>query len=760
MAQKYLITANNGKLYTYEPGGSFVEFNPQCALVGGSPRGAFSFDGQIFIQNSGSPYTAQKFNGTSWSSVGNLQGNNTQHIHGSALNNIYMAPSSGTILWKWDGTTWALVASFTAGSANWISVLADDDVWVNGSTSGYTLMHWDGTSWINHWAQINADFGGYPGAMVALWAADPEFVCICIWRAGNHTSRVLVYDGAHWSQLGGVFPAGGSSLYSDKYIRSIWGSGRNDIWVAGENYTSGNDSVLHWDGVSWTYQIDFSLVGGSQVENGLGHMGLTGLSGAVSSATQELLRIACWTANKVWRSPDGGTTWENLSTQWASEVGATVIAQSVTELFPHIEPPYISSISPADGSLISTTQPITFTTNCDLNDVDLSSIIIQYNGSIIFSSSVWTAGWTDSSYVIGGVNGYIFTLISDTPFDIELVVIDIYVENLNGDGLTTSLTYTLILSETDNLYFIGHSLDVSSIQTVGVPSPDNVWNQYDEFGLLVDTKRIKGETNWSYKRRIQDSYIHRANSSYRGLVYSITRDLGLSLYQPIVINPKLNSQGNFFPADPYVLFNGPYLYLYSDYKNEVIDSIIDRHEVGGNFNHLLSLIEYINTTTYFTAELVSSSLARDCSMVILNQSNREEVEQEAYQSQVIQLNHHRVVRGSCIFLHDFNTYLIEVRENYLVSKPGEYHINYNKGIITSYWMPNIETSIRYKFTDHPFKPWASPVILNSITNEDYKKKLFKQVLQDDGTYTNGQLTPLGASIITELLSVSAMYWGI
>lgn len=55
----------------------------------------------------------------------------------------------------------------------------------------------------------------------------------------------------------------------------------------------------------------------------------------------------------------------------------------------------------------------------------------------------------------------------------------------------------------------------------------HVWNFFDEFGLLLDTPRLYGERNREYKERLLDVFRHPANSTYRGLMNSLARDLGL-----------------------------------------------------------------------------------------------------------------------------------------------------------------------------------------------------------------------------------------
>lgn len=55
----------------------------------------------------------------------------------------------------------------------------------------------------------------------------------------------------------------------------------------------------------------------------------------------------------------------------------------------------------------------------------------------------------------------------------------------------------------------------------------HIWNFFDEFGLLLDTPRLYGETNFEYKNRLYKVFQRPANSSKEGLYNGIARELGL-----------------------------------------------------------------------------------------------------------------------------------------------------------------------------------------------------------------------------------------
>jgi hypothetical protein len=305
----------------------------------------------------------------------------------------------------------------------------------------------------------------------------------------------------------------------------------------------------------------------------------------------------------------------------------------------------------------------------------------------------------------------------------------------------------------------GPDPDPPDFQTITV-LPVNHWNQFDEYGLLVGLKRLKGEKNWEYKRRILDVFVHLANSSYQGLVHGITRELNLSLFDALIINPKvIETNGPFLTNDPYISFDNSYLNLYSDYQNKVLDHQIDRFTKGGHFEHLNSLIEYINSTTNFEASVPSGTDLYTRSITILNQSNRRFISREIIPvSNKFQLKNKYLVKGS-VFFSNRNIFHTEKNTVEEVLLPGNYHIDYTKGIVTAYQIPPNGIFVRYQYVQYPFTAVASPVILSDINKDSFKDQLFELILQANGSYIHGVATELGTDIINELYTVTPMYWG-
>lgn len=305
------------------------------------------------------------------------------------------------------------------------------------------------------------------------------------------------------------------------------------------------------------------------------------------------------------------------------------------------------------------------------------------------------------------------------------------------------------------------TFNVSHVETVTTSLTTKYQrNEFDEFGTLVGVNRLRGEKNDAYRRRLFDAFANRANSSYRGMVNAITRELGLSLFEAIYINPKLAPDGSFLATDPYIVFDGAWLLLYSDYENDLLDWAIDRYQTGGNYEHIGKLVDFVNTTTFFQASIRPNINPYTRSATILNQSNLVRIGLEFIpQSTRFKLKH-RHIRRDTIFFSDRQLFHTKVDSTSQITRRGQYHIDYLNGIITCYSIPAPRTTVRYQYFRYPFIATGSPIILNSLSSETFKVKLYNQILLDNNETTHGLPSSLGVNIINELMTVKPMYWGI
>lgn len=291
------------------------------------------------------------------------------------------------------------------------------------------------------------------------------------------------------------------------------------------------------------------------------------------------------------------------------------------------------------------------------------------------------------------------------------------------------------------------------------PQVHHVYNEFDKHGLLVGLPRLEEEQNITYKQRILDVYVNRADSTYRGLINAITRELGLSLIDCMKITPVTDSNGDTLLAKPAVVFEHTKCYLYSNYTERTLLNILDRFEMSEGVYDIYSLAAAIRNTGYWDVVLLPEADNAARSTTVFNQSSVRLVVAEPLigNGSMTKLAHENITEGT-VNVSSFNL-IHRVNSQVALRENGDYCIDYINGIIYSVAPPQSGSHIRYEYFVNEFVVQSSPVVLYNLQSDDFKTKMFEQVTVEDGSLQNGRPTALGADIINELLSVYPSTWG-
>lgn len=281
------------------------------------------------------------------------------------------------------------------------------------------------------------------------------------------------------------------------------------------------------------------------------------------------------------------------------------------------------------------------------------------------------------------------------------------------------------------------------------PEPYSVFNEFDSHGLLLGLPRLKEEKNADYKWRLLDVFVHRASSTYEGLINGITRELGLEIIEAVRIVPDSSL------AMPAVVFQDTLCTLYSDFENETVVEEFDRFELDGGSYTLAELIANINATGVFTATLLNDAQGEDRSMTLFNQTSMEIVTEEELSGRgsKVKLDHENLIPGTIGITSSNLTQ--RVYSEIELSGPGKYYIDLEAGLILTTTAPEPGSIIRYQWRNDDFVVSASPVIIHNLQSDNIKSKMFEEL--EDGIW--GIPTPFGADIINELLTVFPSSWG-
>jgi hypothetical protein len=287
------------------------------------------------------------------------------------------------------------------------------------------------------------------------------------------------------------------------------------------------------------------------------------------------------------------------------------------------------------------------------------------------------------------------------------------------------------------------------------PEPHQVYNEFDNHGLLMSLGRLELERNAAYKRRLLDVYVHRASSTYIGLIHGITRELGLNLVKTLRVVPVVDGDGVPLLPFPAVVFEHTKCTLYSDYTDDDVLLELDRYDLDSDAWSLDGLVDQINATGYFTATLYSGVSGVTRSMTIFNQSSVNIVPSEdiSGRGSRVKLDNENLVEGTVSVSSDNLTERVDT-EIELV-KSGQYVVDLEEGVILTTSVPSPGSAVRYSYRNDDFIVMSSPVIIHNLQSSDFRTKMFEEIDEE----TLGRPTTRGAFIINELLSVFPSSWG-
>ena len=276
----------------------------------------------------------------------------------------------------------------------------------------------------------------------------------------------------------------------------------------------------------------------------------------------------------------------------------------------------------------------------------------------------------------------------------------------------------------------------------------HVFNELDSFGLLLGLKRLSGELNAKYQKRLLDVFVRRANSTNKGLIYGITRELGLEIANEILIT---STSSNSLEA---ISLKGTKLCLYSDYYAGTFLAEYDTWDIDAGAYTIQEVINIINASGIsFSAASIGTDTAKRAATLI-DCSTAAPTVDEAISGKgiVISLDNQNLVEGSdYVFSGNLQDKVATVDD---IQKATDYHIDYISGTITCNSFPESGSYIRYNYTEDELIVEGSPVIIGNLQSEDLREKMFEQVEQPNNEpAVSGRVTHFGADLINELLSV-------
>jgi hypothetical protein len=182
------------------------------------------------------------YDGESWSEVDVGLSVHLHDIWGSGSDDVWAVggeeENEDRTVVRFDGSEWC---SWKLGDETCelhsVWAAAPDDAYVIGFVSEgddppicyARTFHWDGEAWSD--SEGPSSNGGFPGDL-SLWGSGPDDIFL----AGDQNA-IFRFDGSEWHEtaLDGI------------HTRGVWGAGPDDVFVVGRD-----GKVFHFDGASWS----------------------------------------------------------------------------------------------------------------------------------------------------------------------------------------------------------------------------------------------------------------------------------------------------------------------------------------------------------------------------------------------------------------------------------------------------------------------------------------------------------------------------
>jgi len=307
---------------------------------------------------------------------------------------------------------------------------------------------------------------------------------------------------------------------------------------------------------------------------------------------------------------------------------------------------------------------------------------------------------------------------------------------------------------------LGFTVDVlGKSKTAPVELPTR--NLLDEHGNFLDLKRLPGERNDAYYRRLMSVFPLRASSTREGLVHGITRELGLEEAIGLRIMPAINGDGEWIPTAPRVEVSSTKITLYSTYYDEdnfVIDTEVDI------FDHtdvylLRHVVNKINYSPNFEAELGPHVTGNEIAAGLMGTDSQYLVtDARVPSSRQFFLEHADLVGGSIYFLEK-EVFRRQVGTEGEVTEEGTFFVDPARGTVSVYSIPSGAGVARYYYRRFPLYVSWSPITVYSVRDEEYRDRLFETEVGGDNSPQRGVVSYEGSRVYRQIFDKSPCLWG-
>jgi hypothetical protein len=299
----------------------------------------------------------------------------------------------------------------------------------------------------------------------------------------------------------------------------------------------------------------------------------------------------------------------------------------------------------------------------------------------------------------------------------------------------------------------------SPLSLTAIPERREIINSFDHSGSMVGVYRIPGEDNIALKDRVLDASVNPPGPTHLGVMNAITRNFGFLKKDIFSIDLKKDAYESSLATSPRVDIKANKVILYKDWREEssTIDKEIYTYAKDSEGYYLQDLIDAINSSECFSVTVLDDYRDNAFSSCLINKSSIVLVKSNSIlMTKRNILSYQNIIKDSLCFTQK-NTFITEVQGEPVAK--GEYSVDYNKGTILSYDLPEDSESCSYYANIFPMRIQFSPIQVYSLSDDNFVSELFEKETLDSGEEINSILNEEGTDIYHTLYKQSKSFWG-
>jgi len=311
----------------------------------------------------------------------------------------------------------------------------------------------------------------------------------------------------------------------------------------------------------------------------------------------------------------------------------------------------------------------------------------------------------------------------------------------------------------------------------------SVWSFLDELGLILDLKRLPGERNKEYRRRLYRVFTRPTDSTYQGMLNAITYELGLDFYDLIEIDfiglPTDVGLTAEETAQPRVVLKDGVLTLYGHYVSDSENMIVQidnkpqinlrKYQYADPNDLLLAIPSPFQATDLGIQGHIDGSggpaLRTDWSYTLANVDSNVWIIDEVVPSSTRFVLANYPLNAGQFYFDERRIFKTLKESESALRQPGDFYVNVETGEVVTTSLPSGFGTVRYQYRNIPLTLEASPVSLGYIGSREMQRYFFTQLELNLFNsplerFINNIPTDEGVEIINELYRASNNYWGI